>query len=340
MPSLVAELLAAYPVVLAPMEDVTDAAYRALCRSLGAGLCVTEFIGAEQMIASSRLARRRSTLPDGDTPTAIQIYGADPDALVRAAELAAALGPTFLDINCGCWVPRIAGRGAGAGWLRKPAAMIEMAGRVVRATGGLPVTVKTRIGWGPESDMPILDLSRRLEDAGVAALTIHCRTAQMGHSGRADWQWARRAREGVAIPVIVNGDIASAGDVLRALAETGCAGAMIGRAAIDDPWIFREARALLAGAPPLLRPSDVERIAVFRHVMLDNVAARGPEQGVAVTRRHLGLLGPTLKLALRPRLFATADLAGNLEILDRAAEAAVAAASGEPVAADAALAVA
>jgi nifR3 family TIM-barrel protein len=328
--SLVAALLADSPMVLAPMEDVTDAAYRALCRSLGAGLCVTEFIGAEQMIANSKLARRRAALPDGDTPTAIQIYGADPDALERAAALAAALRPAFLDINCGCWVPRVAGRGAGAGWLRKPAAMIEMAGRVVRATAGLPVTVKTRIGWGPESDMPILDLARRLEDVGVAALTIHCRTAQMGHSGRADWQWARRAREGVSIPVIVNGDIASADDVLRALAETGCAGAMIGRAAIDDPWIFREARALLAGQPRLPRPSDAERLALFRRVMLENVAERGPIHGVTVTRRHLGLLGPTLKPALRPELFATTDLAESLAILDRAAHAAATAAPLEP----------
>jgi nifR3 family TIM-barrel protein len=317
--SLVASLLADYPVVLAPMEDVTDAAYRALCRSLGAGLCVTEFIGAEQMIAGSKLARRRAAMPEGDSPTAIQIYGADPDALVRAAELAARLAPAFLDINCGCWVPRVAGRGAGAGWLRKPAAMIEMARRVVAAAAPLPVTVKTRIGWGPESDMPILDLARRLEDAGVAALTIHCRTAQMGHTGRADWQWARRAREGVSIPVIVNGDIASADDVVRALAETGCAGAMIGRAAIDDPWIFREARALLAGQR-LPRPSDAERLALFRRVMLENVTARGPEHGVTVTRRHLGLVGPTLKPRLRPELFATTDLAQSLAILDRAAE--------------------
>lgn len=318
--SVVAAILAEYPVVLAPMEDVTDAPYRALCRSLGAGLCVTEFIGAEQMIAGSKLAKRRAAMPDGDSPTAIQIYGADPDALVRAGVIAASMEPAFLDINCGCWVPRVAGRGAGAGWLRKPAAMIEMAGRVVAAANGLPVTVKTRIGWGPESDMPILDLARRLEDAGVAALTIHCRTAQMGHTGKADWSWARRAREGVAIPVIVNGDVASADDVMRSLAETGCAGAMIGRAAIDDPWIFREARALLAGQPALPRPTDVERIELFRRVMLTNVTARGPVHGVTVSRRHLGLLGPELKPLLRPELFATTDLQTAQDILDRALE--------------------
>ena len=320
MAAVVADLLAAFPVVLAPMEDVTDATYRALCRSLGAELCVTEFIAAEQMIANSRLARRRAALAAEDRPTAIQIYGADPEALVRAAVLAEAKEPAYLDINCGCWVPRIAGRGAGAGWLRKPEAMIEMARRIVAAVG-LPVTVKTRIGWGPESDMPIVDLARRLEDVGVAALTIHCRTAQMGYTGRADWQWARRARQGVAIPVVVNGDIASAQDVVRALEETGCAGAMIGRAALEDPWIFGEARDLLAGRPARPRPTDLDRLTVFRRVLLDNVAVRGELRGVTVTRRHLGLLGPTLRGELRPTLFATTELPATLDILDRAADA-------------------
>lgn len=309
------ELLAAYPLVLAPMEDVTDATYRALCRSLGAGLCVTEFIAAEQMIANSKLARQRAAMGPEDRPTAIQIYGADPDALVRAAVLAEAKEPAYLDINCGCWVPRIAGRGAGAGWLRRPEAMIEMAKRIAAAVS-LPVTVKTRIGWGPESDMPILDLARRLEDAGVAGLTIHCRTAQMGYTGRADWQWARRAREGVSVPVIVNGDIASAADCLRALDETGCAGAMIGRAALEDPWIFGEVRALLAGAA-LPRPTELDRLLVFRRVMQANVEARGAQRGVTVTRRHIGLLGG-LRDQLRPLLFATIELGATLEILDRA----------------------
>ena len=319
MAAVVADLLATCPVVLAPMEDVTDAPYRALCRSLGAHLCVTEFIAAEQMIANSRLARKRAALAQDDRPTAIQIYGADPDALVRAAALAEAKEPTYLDINCGCWVPRIAGRGAGAGWLRRPEAMIEMARRIVAAVA-LPVTVKTRIGWGPESDMPIIDLARRLEDAGVSGLTVHCRTAQMGYTGRADWQWARRAHEVVSIPVVVNGDIACAEDVVRALTDTGCAGAMIGRAALEDPWIFGEARALLAGQPALPRPTDADRLAVFRRVMLDNVAERGAQRGVTCTRRHVGILGAHLRERLRPALFATTELTATLDILDRAAE--------------------
>lgn len=309
------ELLAETPIVLAPMEDVSDAPFRQVCRDLGAVLCVTEFIRAEQMIARAPTARRKATLTAGDHPTAIQIYGSDAALLMAAAEVAAEAAPPFIDINCGCWVPRVARRGAGAGWLRNPSAMVEMAARIVAAVD-VPVTVKTRIGWGPESDMPIIDLARRLEDAGVAAITIHCRTAQMGHQGAADWQWARRAREVVAIPVIVNGDVRTADDVTRALAETGCAGVMIGRGAIDYPWIFREARARLRG-DSVAPPTDAERLEIYRALLMGNVAARGEFRGVAVTRRHLGLLGPRLGPALRGPLCGAATLEPVLVILAR-----------------------
>ena len=316
--AVIAALLASYPVVLAPMEDVTDAGFRAICRGLGAEVCVTEFIRAEQVIADAALWRRKAALPDGDRPTAIQIYGADATLLMEAAQIAAAARPAFLDINCGCWLPRVARSGAGAGWLRDPAAMVVMAARIVAAVD-LPVTVKTRIGYGPESAMPIVDLARRLEDVGVAGLTIHCRTAQAGHDGRADWAWARRAREVVAIPVVVNGDIASAADVVRALADTGCAGVMIGRAAIQHPWIFAEARAALAGAPPPPAPDDHERLRVFRALLAANVAARGERWGVQVSRRYLPLLGPRLGPSLRARLCATATLPATLDVLATAA---------------------
>ncbi|HVV81626.1 MAG TPA: tRNA-dihydrouridine synthase family protein, partial [Kofleriaceae bacterium] len=317
----VGDLLARFPVVLAPMEDVSDAGFRAVCRGLGAELCVTELIRAEQVIARADLARRKAALPDGDRPTAIQIYGGDARLLMQAARVAALARPAFVDLNCGCWIPRIARGGAGAGWLRDPAAMVAMAREVVAAVAplGLPVTVKTRIGFGPESEMPIVDLARRLEDAGVAALAIHCRTAQAGHAGRtavpADWRWARRAREVVSIPVIVNGDIASAADVVRALAETGCAGVMIGRAAIQHPWIFAEAKAALAGTPAPAPPDDAERLRVFRLLLDAAVAARGERHGVQVVRRHLPLLGPRLGPALRDRLFAAATLPATLDLL-------------------------
>jgi nifR3 family TIM-barrel protein len=307
-----ARLLAASPVVLAPMEDVTDAAFRRICRTLGAALCITEFVGAEQVIANSELARRRAWLATEDRPTAIQIYGADPDLLLAAARIAARAQPAFLDLNCGCWVPAVVACGAGAGWLREPAAMVEMARRIVAAVD-LPVTVKTRIGWGPESHMPIIDLARRLEDAGIAGLTIHCRTAQAGHRGPADWSWARRAHEVVAIPVVVNGDVKTAADAARALDETGCAGVMIGRAAIDHPWIFREARALLAGQP-IAPPSPAERRLVYRSLVEASVRTRGERAGVASAKRHLGVLGPLVS-ALRPQLVRARSLVEALDVL-------------------------
>lgn len=286
---LVRQLLAANPVVLAPMEDITDAAFRRVCRELGASVCMTEFVAAEQMIADSAIARRRAYLPPDDRPTAIQIYGADADLLMAAARIAEAAQPTFVDINCGCWIPKIARRGAGAGWLRDPAAMVEMARRIVEAVA-LPVTVKTRIGWGPETEMPIADLACRLEDAGIAALTIHCRTAAMGHRGAADWSWARKAQERVGIPVIVNGDVTTADDVVRALAETGCTGVMIGRAAIAHPWIFREARARLTGQV-VVPPTEAERRAMYRRLTELSVEKRGERGGVAAAKRHIGVLG-------------------------------------------------
>ncbi len=305
------------PVLLAPMEDVSDAVFRRICRGLGAELCVTEFVNAEGLLRGSRTARRKMTLAPGDQPTAIQIYGADAERLVEAGRVAEAAGPAWIDVNCGCWVPKIAGRGAGAGWLREPEAMVAMARRVVGSVA-LPVTVKTRIGWGPESHMPIVDLARRLEDAGVSAITIHCRTAKMGHRGAADWRWAALARERVSIPVVVNGDICSADDAARALAETGCAGVMVGRRAIDHPWIFREARALLERGERVAPPSVDERIDLYAAHLAANVAERGEPRGVFCTRRHLGgyLSGLRGVVAVRKRLLACDTLAGCLEILE------------------------
>ncbi|HTJ83677.1 MAG TPA: tRNA dihydrouridine synthase DusB [Polyangiaceae bacterium] len=311
-----AALLRDRPVILAPMEDVSDAVFRRLCRAHGAGLCVTEFVNAEGLLRGCRTAARKIKLADDDRPTAIQIYGSDPDRLAEAARVAEAAAPSFIDINCGCWVPKIAGRGAGAGWLRNPTAMVEMADLVVR-TVKLPVTVKTRIGYGPENEMPIVELAQRLEAVGVQALTIHCRTAQMGHTGAADWSWAAKAKRVVSIPVIVNGDVKTAEDAKRALDETGCDGVMIGRAAIDHPWVFREARALLDRGVAMPGPTPAERFQLCREHLEANCAERSEQYGVRVTRRHLtgylrGLPGAS---AIRKRLLFCDSLAGCLEII-------------------------
>ena len=305
------------PAILAPMEDVSDVVFRRLCRERGAHLCVTEFINVEGLLRGCRIAARKLRIPPGDAPTAIQIYGSDPDRLAEAARVAEAASPAFIDINCGCWVPKIARRGAGAGWLREPDAMVAMVRRVVQSVS-LPVTVKTRIGWGPESSMPIVDLARRLEDAGARAITVHCRTAQMGHSGAADWSWAGKAREVVSIPVVVNGDIVSADAARRALAETGCAGVMIGRHAIEHPWIFREVRSLLDTGVELGPPTPSERFSLCREHLAAHAAQRGELNGVRAARRYLSgyLKGLPGAASLRQKLVRTDSLAGCLALLD------------------------
>jgi nifR3 family TIM-barrel protein len=301
------------------MEDVTDMVFRRLCRSVGNEIGMTEFVNVEGLLRGCRNAKRKIRLADDDALTAIQIYGADPERLAEAARFAEQAEPLFLDVNCGCWVPKICGRGAGAGWLREPAAMVAMAKMVVSSVS-LPVTVKTRIGLGPESHMPIVDLARRLEDAGVAALTIHCRTASMGHSGAADWSWAAKAREVVSIPVIVNGDVRSAEDAKRALDETGCAGVMVGRRAIEHPWIFREANALLRDGLTVAQPTDEERLELCRSHLRLNVEERTEPYGVRVTRRHLSgyLAGMRGASQLRQQLNKCDTLEGCLAILDTA----------------------
>jgi tRNA-dihydrouridine synthase B len=313
------QLYANKPVILAPLEDVSDMVFRRLCRSQGAEITVTEFVNVEGLLRGCRNARRKIRLADDDVLTAIQIYGSDPERLAEAARYAESAEPFFIDINCGCWVPKIAGRGAGAGWLRDPAAMVAMTKMVVSSVA-LPVTVKTRIGYGTETEggMPIVDLARRLEDAGIAALTIHCRTAKMGHSGSADWTWAQRAREVVSIPVIVNGDVKSADDAQRAIDSTGCQGVMVGRRAIEHPWIFREANALLREGKVLAPPTDDERIDLCKTHLRANVEERGEPYGVRCTRRHLsgylsGLRGAS---ALRRDLNLCDTLEGCLAILD------------------------
>jgi nifR3 family TIM-barrel protein len=301
------------------MEDVTDVVFRRLCRARGATLAMTEFVNVEGLLRGCRNARRKVHLAPDDRLTGIQIYGSDPARLAEAATLAELSEPPFIDINCGCWVPKIAGRGAGAGWLRDPTAMVAMAKMVVERVA-VPVTVKTRIGLGPESHMPIVDLARRLEDAGVSALTIHCRTAQMGHTGAADWSWAARAREVVGIPVVVNGDIRTAADARRALEETGCAGVMVGRRAIEHPWIFREIRGLLDGGGEPAMPTVEERLSLCREHLAANVAQRGEPFGVHCTRRHLAgyLKGLPAAASLRQRLNLCDTLEGCLAILGTA----------------------
>jgi tRNA-dihydrouridine synthase B len=313
-------VFASRPVILAPMEDVSDAAFRAVCRARGAELCVTEFVNADCLVRGAHQANRKIVLALADAPTAIQIYGSDPERLADAAEIAERAAPAYIDVNCGCWVPKIARKGSGAGWLRNPDAMIAMAELIVQRVSA-PVTVKTRIGWGGEETMPIVDLARRLEDAGVRAITIHCRTAKMGHSGSADWSWAARAREVVSIPVIVNGDIRSAEHCKRALDSTGCAGVMVGRRAIDHPWIFREARSRLDRKGRAPAPTVADRFALCREHLLAMTNERGERRALRAMRRYYpGYLHRVASAELLiAELNTTTTLGATLDAIDAAA---------------------
>ncbi|HTU61733.1 MAG TPA: tRNA-dihydrouridine synthase family protein [Polyangiales bacterium] len=310
------------PVILAPMEELSCAIFRRICRARGADICVTEFALADALFDGDKTALRKITLAPSDAPTAIQIYGANPERLAEAASIAEAQQPAFIDINCGCWVPKVARGGAGAGWLRDPDAMVAMAAMVVRRVS-LPVTVKTRLGWGDEDELPILQLAQKLEAVGVRAITLHCRTARMGHTGQADWSWARRVREVVDIPVIVNGDVRTANDAQRAIESTGCAGVMIGRRALEHPFVFREARARLDHAPKLAAPSFSERTALCREHLLLLEAEHGPVRALRAMGqwfpRYLGRLPDASEWVRELRSCPTLDAA--LETLECVAEA-------------------
>jgi len=254
-------------VLLAPMEDVSDSPFRRICRRFGADIVYTEFISSDGLVRNAPRSFQKLRIEPDEHPIAVQIFGGHIPTMVEAARVAIESNPDFLDINCGCWVKNVVARNAGAALLKDPPLMAAMARALVEAVP-VPVTVKTRLGWD-RSSIVICDVARMLEDAGIAALAIHCRTRDMGHSGSADWSWVARVKEVVSIPVILNGDVASALDVKRAFEETGCDAVMIGRAAIGNPFIFRQARTLLQTGQLEPPPRPDERIAVcLEHLRL------------------------------------------------------------------------
>lgn len=234
-------------LLLAPMEDVTDIAFRKICKEFGADVVYTEFVNSDGLIRSNKKTEMKLEITDEERPVGIQIYGGNLEPMIQAAKIAEEKNPDIIDINAGCWVKKIAGRGAGAGLLKDPCYMQTMVESIVKAVS-VPVTVKTRIGWDANS-INILEVAKRVEDAGASALTLHCRTKVQGHSGEADWSWINKVKEVIKIPVVLNGGVFTAYDVIRALNETNADGVMIARGAIEHPWIFREAKLLLSGNP-------------------------------------------------------------------------------------------
>jgi len=281
------------------MEDVTDRSFRQLCKRHGADIVYTEFISAEALRRGAEKSLRKLKVDDMERPYAIQIFGSTVESMVEAAIIAASYQPDYLDINFGCPVKKVAGKGAGAALLREPEKMAAISAAVVKAVA-IPVTAKTRIGWDFDS-INILDIIPRLEDAGIQALALHGRTRSQMYKGTADWQWIRAAKEKARIPLIANGDIWNAEDAARMFDVTAADGVMIGRGSIGNPFIFQQAKHFLAHGTLLPPPDFRQRIAVaIEHFQL-SLAYKGEKYGVLEMRRHYSTYLKGLPMVSRVR---------------------------------------
>ena len=274
------------PVFLAPMEDVTDIGFRLLCKRFGAAMVYTEFVSAEALIRDVKSTISKLTISDTERPVGIQIYGRDVDAMVEAAKIVEQAGPDIIDLNFGCPVKKVAGKGAGAGMLQNIPKMLEITRKVVDAVK-LPVTVKTRLGWNHEQ-LIITDLAEQLQDCGIQALTIHGRTRSQMYTGNADWTLIGEVKRNphIHIPIIGNGDITTAEETARAFDTYGVDAVMIGRATFGRPWIFKEVRDYLdnTGAEPL---TYEQKLDILKELLRINVERIDEKRGILHTRRHL-----------------------------------------------------
>ena len=313
------------PLLLAPMEDVTDVSFRVLCREQGADMVYTEFVNSDGLVRDVPKTIAKMHTLEEEAPVGIQIYGQHPDAMVeaarmadRAAELAGGHGADLVDINFGCPVSKIAGRGAGSGMMREPDKMVAITKAVVEAVGK-PVTVKTRLGWDDSSKI-IVELAERLQDVGIAALTIHGRTRCQLYKGAADWTLigAVKANPRMHIPIIGNGDITDGPSAREAFERYGVDGVMIGRATFGHPWIFREIKYYLEHGEPMPDLTVSEKVALARRHLALSLKYKGEPRGIYEMRRHLscyfkGL--PDFK-ETRMRMVTTLDVAELQDILD------------------------
>ena len=274
------------PVMLAPMEDVTDASFRLICKEQGADMTYTEFVSADALVRNIAATTRKLHIAEGERPTAIQIYGREVGPMVEAAGIVAEAKPDIIDINFGCPVKKVAGKGAGAGMLRDIPKMLEITRAVVKAVD-LPVTVKTRLGWDC-NNIIITTLAEQLQDCGIQALTVHGRTRSQMYTGEADWSEIARVKANprLKIPVIGNGDITTPERLVEAFEESGVDGVMVGRASIGAPWIFREMTSLLRTGE-IESISVAEKFALLRRQIRESVERIDEYRGILHIRRHL-----------------------------------------------------
>lgn len=275
-----------YPLLLAPMEDVSDLTFRKLCRFYGAAMVYTEFVSADALIRNVPGALRKIMITPEERPSAIQIYGRDPETMAQAAEIACQADPEVIDLNFGCPVKRVAGKGAGSGLLQDIPRLLAITRAVVKASTR-PVTVKTRLGWD-HSQIVIEDLAWALQDCGIQALTIHGRTRSDMYKGTADWSYIGKVKNNphIQIPIIGNGDITTGQEALEAFEKYGVDAVMVGRASIGQPWIFAEMQAAWnPEAYPTLTAHD--KMEVLRLLIRNNIDKIDPYRGILHSRRHL-----------------------------------------------------
>jgi len=275
------------PLFLAPMEDVTDPSFRYMCKGFGADMVYTEFISSDGLIRDAKKSLAKLNINDLERPVAIQIYGHLIEAMVESARIAEGANPNIIDINFGCPVKKIAGRGAGSGMMKDIPAMVEMTRQIVNAVK-TPVTVKTRLGWDEDSKN-IEDIALRLQDVGIAALTIHGRTRAQMYRGEADWTLigAVKNNPNIHIPIIGNGDIDSAIKAKEMFDLYGVDGIMVGRATYGRPWIFQEIKHYLATGNILPQPSVLERVEIAKKHLAKSLEVKGDFVGILEMRRHL-----------------------------------------------------
>lgn len=278
--------LGEFPLLLAPMEDVSDPPFRKLCKMQGADMVYTEFISADGLIHEAKKSLQKLEIFDYERPIGIQYFGGQLENMIEAAEIIEAKNPDVIDINFGCPVAKVACRMAGAGLLRDVPMLVKLTEAVVKSTRR-PVTVKTRLGWDTGT-INIQEVAERLQDVGIQALSIHARTRQQMYKGEADWSWIARVKENprIRIPIFGNGDVDSAEKALDYRRRFGVDGIMIGRASIGYPWIFREIKHYFATGELLDPPTVAERVAAARQHLADSLAWKGPKLGVLEMRRH------------------------------------------------------
>ena len=279
--------LGRYPVLLAPMEDVTDLGFRLMCKRFGADLVYTEFVSSDALIRQVNKSMQKLTICEEERPVAIQIYGRDVDSMTEAARIVETVNPDIIDLNFGCPVKRVAGKGAGAGMLQNVPLMLDIVRSVVNAVK-TPVTVKTRLGWDDSSKI-IVPLAEQLQDCGIKALTIHGRTRAQMYTGEADWTLIGEVKNNprMHIPIIGNGDITTPERARECFDRYGVDAVMIGRASFGRPWIFREVKHYLETGTPLPPLTFDERMDILRDEVRQSVARLDERRGILHIRRHL-----------------------------------------------------